>query len=105
MSEVVEVPVLPNKPGRPPLDAVLNAERDIEKWERRTLRLHGLLVAVSVAMAYRLFAAPAGRTLGGTLVLSAWVVTVVALFACAHAGWRSHRRLDRMLSAVGGRRR
>lgn len=105
MSKVVEVPVLPDKPGRPPLGAVLNAQRELEDWQRRTLLWHGLLVAVSVAMAYRLFAASEGRTLGGRLVLSAWLVTVVALFVCAHAGWRTQRRLDRMLSAVGAPRR
>jgi hypothetical protein len=105
MSEVVEVPVLPDKQGRPPLDAVVNAQLQIEKWESRTRLLHGFLVAVSVAMAYRLFAGSDGRTLGVTLVLSAWLVTFVALFVCGEAGRRSLRRRDRMLSAVGGQRR
>jgi len=105
MSEFVEVPVLPDKPGRPPLDAVLNAQRELEAWERRTLVFHGLFVAVSVAVAYRLFAASEGRTLAATLVLSVWLATFLALFICAHAGWRSQRRLDGLLSAVGARRR
>ena len=56
MSNVIEVPVLPDKPGRPPLDAVINAQLELEKWQSRTRLLHRLLVAVSVAMAYRLFA-------------------------------------------------
>ena len=105
MSEVFEVPVSPARAGGPPLDAVLNAQRELDRWQRRTMLVHALLVAVSVAMAYCLFAGADGRTLGGTLVLSAWVVTFMALFVRTHAGRRSHRRFDRMLSAVGGRRR
>ena len=105
MSEVVKVPVRPDKPGRPSPDAAVNAQLQLDKWESRTRLLHRFLVAVSVAMAYRLFAGSEGRTLGVTLVLSVWLVTFVALFVCAEAGWRSHRRRNRMLSAAGGRRR
>ena len=105
MSDIVEVPVLPDQPGRPPLDAVMNAQIGLEKWESRTRLFQWLLVPVSVAMAYRLVAGFEGRTLGVNLVLCAWLVTFVALCVCAEAAWRSHRRLDRMLSAAGGRRR
>ena len=100
MSKILEVPVRPDQPGRSSLENVINAQLSIEKWERRTRQWHQLVVAVSIPMAYKLFAG--GKPLGAHIILSFWLLTFVSSFVCAQAAWRAHNRLERLLRTSGG---
>ena len=100
MSEIIEVPVYPDKPGGPALESVINAQLRVEKWDRRTRWWHQVVVVVSVPMAYRLFAG--GKPLGAYLILSLWLIAFASSLVCVQAAWRAHMRLERLLRTSGG---